>query len=122
MRVETDCCRHCYGISHGYQWTPAEYDRETADALRAGSPAPELAGGIGYNPKLPPVDSCPECHGCGVSTVIVTDSRNLSRGAARLMASVKKAKDGTIELKTHDQQAALMALGKHSGTVVQACV
>jgi hypothetical protein len=106
MKVEADCCRHCYGISHRYQYTPAEYERALADALRVGGPAPELAGGIGYDPRRPPVDSCPECFGRGVERVTVTPSQKLSKAAAKLLASMKQAKDGSIELKTRDQDAA----------------
>jgi phage terminase small subunit len=116
MRVEIDCCRYCYGISHRYQYTPAEFDRALVEALRVGAPAPELAGGICYNAKLPPVEDCPECFGRGLERVVVTDSRKLSKAAAKLMASVKQSsKDGAIEGKTRDQDAALIALGRYLG-------
>jgi phage terminase small subunit len=118
MSVEIDCCRHCYGIEHKYQYTPAEYERAVAAAVRVGAPSPELAGGIGYDPRRPPVESCTECFGRGVERVVVTPSRKLSRGAARLLASVKQTKDGSIELKTHDQLAALQLLGRTVGAFV----
>jgi phage terminase small subunit len=115
MRVETDCCRHCYGISYKYQYTPAEYERALTDALSVGKSAPELLGGIGYDPRRPPMESCPECFGRGLERVTVTPSRKLSKAAAKLLASMKQAKDGSIELKTRDQDAALIALGRVVG-------
>jgi phage terminase small subunit len=114
MRVETDCCRHCYGISHRYQYTPAEYECKLTEALSVGKPAPELAGGIGFDPRRPPLESCSECFGRGVDRVAVTPSRKLSKGAAKLLASIKQTKDG-IELRTHDKMAALIALGRVVG-------
>jgi phage terminase small subunit len=114
MRVETDSCRHCYGLNHGYMWTPAEYQGALRKALSAGEAAPDVAGGLGYDPRKPPVEGCPECFGRGIERVVVTPTQKLSRGAARLIASVKQTKDG-IEIKTLDQQAALLALGRIVG-------
>ena len=55
LRVPNPECTACHGLGvHKYQWTPAEHDRATRIAQRDGTPAPELAGGIGYNAKLPP--------------------------------------------------------------------
>jgi hypothetical protein len=70
---------------------------------------------FGYNPHLEPVEGCAECHGRGIPTVIVTDSRKLSKAAAKLMATVLQRKDGTIESKLRDQDAALVALGRVCG-------
>jgi phage terminase small subunit len=114
-RIEIDCCRHCYGIDHKYQWTPAEYGRALNEALDASRTAPDLEGGFGYNPRVEPDPECPECHGRGTPTVIVTDSRKLSKAAAKLMATVLQRKDGTIESKLRDQDAALVALGRVCG-------
>ena len=47
--------------------------------------------------------------------MVVTDSRKLSKATAKLMASVKQGKDGIIEGKTRDQDAALIALGRVVG-------
>lgn len=44
-----------------------------------------------------------------------TISRKLSKAAAKLLASMKQTKDGSIELKTRDQDAALVALGRVCG-------
>jgi phage terminase small subunit len=114
MSVTVDCCRHCHGIDHRYQWTPAQYKREFNKAMAADEPAPDLEGGINFDPRLPPLESCPECHGRGVERVTVTPSAKLSRAAARLLASMKQTKDG-IEIKTRDQDAALIAMGRVIG-------
>jgi phage terminase small subunit len=114
MRVQIDSCRHCHGIEHQYQWSEPEYKRELKAALGAGKPAPDIEGGFGFDPRREPHSQCPGCFGRGVSTVIVTDSRKLSRGAARLLASVKQTKDG-IEVKTLDQQGALLILARIVG-------
>ena len=116
LRVPNPECTACHGLGvHKYQWTPAEHDRATRKAQRDGTPAPELAGGIGYNAKRPPAEDCPECFGRGLERVVVTDSRKLSKATAKLMASVKQGKDGIIEGKTRDQDAALIALGRVVG-------
>ena len=115
MRVETDCCRHCFGIDHKYHWTAPEYTRALNAALDAGKPAPDIEGGFGFDPRREPHDDCPDCFGRGVERISVTPSRKLSKAAAKLLASIKQAKDGSIELKTRDQDAALIALGRVVG-------
>lgn len=115
MRVEIDCCRHCYGIDHKYHWTEPEYRRALNAATKDGKPAPDVEGFFGFDPRREPHPDCPDCFGRGVERVTVTPSRKLSRGAARLLASVKQTKDGCIELKTHDQLAALQLLGRTVG-------
>jgi phage terminase small subunit len=114
MKVERDCCRFCNGIDYKYQWTPAQFQRETNKALANDELPPDLEGGVNFDPRLPPVEDCPECHGRGVERVVITPSAKLSRGAARLLASMKQTKDG-IEIKTRDQDAALMAMGRVVG-------
>jgi hypothetical protein len=109
-----DCCRHCHGIDYRYQWTPAEFKRELNKTLADDKLPPDLEGGVNFDPRLPPVEDCPECHGRGVERVTVTPSAKLSRAAARLLASMKMTKDG-IEIKTRDQDAALIAMGRVVG-------
>jgi phage terminase small subunit len=118
MRVEIDCCRHCYGIDHKYHWTEPEYRRALNAATKDGKPAPDVEGFFGFDPRREPHPDCPDCFGRGVERVSITPSRKLSRGAARLLASVKQTKDGCIELKTHDQLAALQLLGRTVGAFV----
>jgi phage terminase small subunit len=114
-RVEVDACRFCYGIDHQYQWTKGEYARALNEALNAGKPAPELQGGLGYTAQLEPVEGCPECQGRGTPTVVMTASKKLSKGAAKLLSSVKQSKDGSIETKLRDQDKALELLGRVCG-------
>jgi hypothetical protein len=68
------------------------------EALAAGEPAPEFAGGIGYNATLEPHPDCPECFGRGVESVIVTDTRKLTGKAAKLYAGAQQTKDGVKAL------------------------
>lgn len=114
MSVTVDCCRHCYGIENLRQWTKGEFAKACREALAADEPAPELEGGLGFDPRRPPIESCSECHGRGVERVTVKPSAQLSRAAARLLASMKNTKDG-IEIKTRDQDAALIAMGRVVG-------
>ena len=114
-RTEIDSCRYCYGIGHEYQWTQPEYTEALEEALRTGKPAPGLKGGFGFDPRKEPLPECPGCHGRGVPTVIFTASRKLSRGAAKLLSSIKQAKDGSIETKLRDQDKALELLGRVCG-------
>jgi phage terminase small subunit len=114
-RTVIDCCRHCYGIDHLYQWSPGEYRRALDEALGLGKPAPELQGGIGFDPRLEPSPECPECFGRGVVTVVHTPSRKVSKAARKLLASIKQSKDGSIELKMRDQDKALQLLGQCCG-------
>ena len=74
-------------------------------------------GGPGWDPRRAAHPDCPECFGEGVERVHVNDTRQLSRRAARLYAGVKTTKEG-IEVKIHDQQAALVNVGKHLGMFV----
>jgi phage terminase small subunit len=118
MSVEIDCCRHCHGVGHRYHWTEPEYKRALNVANKDGKPAPDVEGFFGFDPRREPHPDCPDCFGRGVERVTITPSRKLSRGAARLLASVKQSKDGSIELKTHDQLAALQLLGRTVGAFV----
>lgn len=112
------CCRHCHGADFGYQRTPAEMARERAkwEAAQTKKSKEEFdeQGGVGYNGTLPPHPDCPECFGEGVERVYVHDTRHLSPAALALYAGVKTTKDG-LEVKMHDQAAALVNVGKHLG-------
>lgn len=113
------CCRYCYGEGHYYQFTARELDRaraEHAAAVEAGKAKGEFEapGGIGYNPKRPPHEDCPECHGLGQERVIAKDTRTLSPAARRLYAGVKVTQNG-LQVLTHSQVDALTKLGQHHG-------
>jgi phage terminase small subunit len=114
VSIYRDCCRYCYGIDHRRQCTRAEYERALADTVAAGEPAPELAGGIGYNANRDPHPECPECFGRGIASIMVTDTRKLSDKAAKLYAGAQQTKDG-VKALGRDQNAALMALGRYLG-------
>src|ERR1022692_4215591 len=88
-------------------------------ASAAGTPiAPfDPAGGEGYDVRKPPHHDCPECFGEGVAIPFPKDTRHLSEGARWLFAGVKVTKDG-IEIKMHDQMAALLNIAKHLGMFV----
>jgi phage terminase small subunit len=107
-------CRHCWGDGHLYQWTEPEYQAACQQAKEDGLAAPPEAGGFGFDPTRLPHPDCPQCRGEGVGRVFVTDTRKLSPEAAALYAGVKLGKDG-LEVKTHNQLAALDAVGRHIG-------
>lgn len=120
IELRRTCCRYCYGQSNRYQRTRGEMDRDRAQyelkaAGRRPPPPPfDELGGIGYDPRKAPCPDCPECFGEGVERAFAKDTRNLSFGARCLYAGVKVTKDG-LEIKTHDQQAALANVGKMLG-------
>lgn len=58
------------------------------------------------------------CGGRGNSFVKLTDTKKLTGPAARLIASIKETKNG-IEIKTRDQDAALLNLAKAIGLIVE---
>lgn len=121
------CCRHCWGIAHGYQRTAGEMetDREEwereqdknaslpPDQRKAPKPFNER-GGIGYDKRKPPHEDCAECFGEGVGQVFMKDTRNLSPEARALYAGMKQTKDG-LEVKMHDKQGYMTLLMRHAG-------
>ena len=116
MAVYRDSCRHCYGIEHLYQWTPAEYAAAFDKAMKENKPAPELQGGIGYKATLDPHFDCPECHGRGVETVLVTDTRKLTGKAAKLYAGAQ-ADQGRCESPRTGPERRIDGLGALPGDV-----
>ena len=121
IELRRTCCRYCWGENFRYQRTEGEME-QAREAWAAMAPKQRAAaggnfnekGGTGYNAKLDPNEHCPECFGDGVENVHAKDSRKLSAAAARLYAGVKQTKDG-LEIKMHDQKAALIDVGKHLG-------
>ena len=119
------CCRHCYGTDNRYQRTRGEMDRDRAhhaglvakSAADAKNPHPgpfDAMGGDGFDARKLPHPQCPECFGEGEGTTHVKDTRLLSPSARALYAGVKQTKDG-VEVKMHDQHAALVNVAKHLG-------
>jgi phage terminase small subunit len=117
VSIYQDSCRYCHGKDHQYHWTAPEFTEAVNAALSGKGPVPDPGGGLGFDPRKEPHPECLGCFGRGVSTVIIKDTRKLSRAAAKLIAGVKQTKDG-IELKSRDQDGALMALGKVCGIFV----
>ncbi|WP_046970319.1 terminase small subunit [Dyella japonica] len=116
------CCRYCYGKGHRYQRTPKEMnqaEREHKALVAAAEKDAKIGefdpeGGIGFNPYRDPHPDCPECFGEGEERVVAKDTRDLSPAARLLYAGVKTTQHG-LEIKTHDQVAALRDVGKHLG-------
>lgn len=121
------CCRYCYGRGHRYQFTAGEMEIARRDhaafVLKAQQEETELPaellifnerGGIGFDPRKPPVDGCPECFGEGEGEVFVKDTRDLSPELRSLYAGVKRTKDG-LEVKMHDKKAMGELLMRHLG-------
>jgi phage terminase small subunit len=134
VSVHRDCCRHCYGIAHEYEWNEWEFRKacEAAAAHHCNYEKPKdggcfnpgekcakrippfPAGGFGYNANREPNPECPACFGRGLETVIVKDTRTLSPQAAKLYAGAQQTKDG-VKALGRNQNDALMALGRYLG-------
>ena len=124
-----ECCRHCHGVEHRYQWTEFEYAQavDLALAHRCGpkcaqpcplAQVPDGLGGFGYSPHNPPAADCPVCHGDGYERVMLADVRKLSGPARRLYAGIKKTKDG-VEVKFRDQDGALKNIAQFLGMMIE---
>ncbi len=121
MQLRRECCRHCHGKSFGFQWRDeAEFERalEKAEAdAKAEEKEPNLPtdeGGYGFDSEAPPNPDCPECEGKGHARVHINDTRHLTGAARRLYAGIKTTQNG-IEVKTRDQDAALLNIARHLG-------
>lgn len=116
------CCRHCWGENFDRQRTSREMERDQdawdSRAKKKPGETFDMEGGVGYNANREPNPACPECFGNGHGSMRMKDTRNLSRQAKRLYAGVKTTKDG-IEMKMHDQMAALVNVGKHLGMFLE---
>ncbi|WP_186269840.1 terminase small subunit [Burkholderia gladioli] len=121
------CCRYCYGNDHRYQFTAGEMEiarrEHAAFVMKAQQDETEVPtellifnprGGIGFDPRKPPADSCPECFGEGEGEVFVKDTRGLSPELRSLYAGVKRTKEG-LEVKMHDKKAMGELLMRHLG-------
>lgn len=118
------CCRYCWGKGFRYQRTAGEMERDReahAALLLKARPAKRAIigdfdekGGPGYHAKRDPHPDCEECFGDGIGRTHVHDTRRLSPAAARLYAGMKETKDG-FEVKTLDQDGALVNVGRHLG-------
>lgn len=117
-----DCCRHCYGDGFRYMFTPAEFQRGLDEYLAGhGQQDPmglkflERHGTlVGFDPRKPPRDDCPECFGRGVPNVIAKDTRYLTEAGKRQYAGVKVGKHG-VEIQQRSRDKALEIAAKHTG-------
>src|SRR6478752_494842 len=119
-RVRHLNCRHCWGEDHAYQW----HEREYAEAYERHSKdpdayeLPDLSGGMGWAHNRPPHPDCPDCKGEGHTQTYFEDMDKLGPAERRLIASVKKTKDG-IEVKMRDQDGAVANIAKYLGMLVE---
>lgn len=109
-------CRYCHGVDHEFQWID---ENEWADALTRAQRVDENAvientGGYGYRKKRDPHPECPKCEGDGEGELFFTDTRKLSATGKLLYTGVKQTQSG-MEIKTRDQDAALMNIARHLG-------
>lgn len=132
IRVERRCCRYCHGADHQFQWRTEREYRDAVDAhlidvaggdhkalialgeaIDAGKTVPGLPGndgGYGFDATAMPHPGCPECHGEGLTTVQVADTRQAV--SHPLYEGVKQTKDG-IEIKIADRTKAMEQVARH---------
>lgn len=128
IELRRTCCRYCWGRNNRYQRTSREMDealrefeRSKLKAEARGEDFPaefDEQGGLGFDARKDPNPKCVECHGEGVETVRPRDTRDLSPAAKLLYAGVKTTQHG-LEIKVHDQMAALQKVGQHLGMFEQ---
>jgi hypothetical protein len=118
VELRRECCRHCYGAGHAYQWTEAEYLAAVNRALDMEKTPPDGMGGFGYDQNKPPVEGCPECGGHGWERAHIHDTRRLKGRAKRLYAGIQKTKDG-FKVNFRDQEKALDNLAKYFNMLVE---
>lgn len=126
MQLRRLNCRHCYGIDHHFQWKDeAEYEQALQAVIaeekamqvdmpeyRATYPTDE--GGYGFIPVNSSNEECPHCFGEGKLDIYFSDTTQLSPQGQALFAGIKQTKEG-LEVKTHDQLAALGQVARHLG-------
>jgi phage terminase small subunit len=114
--IHWGACRYCYGIDHHYQWSDdLEYAQACDEAVKVRQPLPDMTGGFEFSPLRDPHPECPRCFGIGIQRPYVTDTRKLSKSAARLYKGVKIKGNGDIEILLHDQQKATDMLNRIQG-------
>jgi len=125
-QIRRNNCRHCHGINHEFQWKDEqEYESHLRaaiaeeKAIQADDPnykavLPTDDGGYGFDPRREPHEDCPRCYGEGKLDLFFGDTRNLSPQGQALFAGIKQTKEG-LEVKMHDQKAALDQVARHLG-------
>lgn len=112
--VRVGACRHCWGVGHQYQWTPAEFMEATKHAEKADRDLPDPSGGIDFDRTAMPNSECPECRGEGILRQVPVDTSKLSPGGRALFAGVKPTAHG-IEIKLRDRDKAMENAAKIVG-------
>ncbi|MBP2157136.1 terminase small subunit [Erwinia rhapontici] len=115
VEYRRQCCRHCWGKNHQYQWTEEEYNAaRTRAEERDDEEMPDIAGGFGFRKHRVAHPECPECNGEGYGGVHIHDTRKLSLAARMAYDGVKVTKDG-IQLLISDRSKMLENVAKHLG-------
>jgi hypothetical protein len=118
MQLRRNCCRHCHGEGHMYQWTENEFLAAVLANADEGKEAPDTLGGLSFDPTAEPHPECPHCHGNGHVDLHFNDTRKLTGPARKLYAGVQRTKDG-IKILTRDQDAALLNISRYLGMLVE---
>jgi hypothetical protein len=122
VRVVAEACPACHGPQHAPLWrSVAAFEEACEHAARTGKRAP-VFGGLGYDPSAPPVDTCPDCRGEGITRVVVTPTDKLSPAARRLLKGIRQKANGEIEVRMHDTLAAADMLNRMQGSYVDRSV
>lgn len=121
--IYRDCCRFCYGQDHLYQETPAERRARYQEHQNLLKVIPEKdwkkvppfddMGGVGFDPRKPPHENCPECFGRGEESILVKDTRTMTPGELLAFQGAKRNKAGGVEVKVSDPFRAIDMLGKY---------
>ena len=129
ISTRVECCRHCHGVDHEYQWTEIEYRQavEKAAAHRCNrnceqpcpkTLSPSAAGGFGFTPYNAPDEDCPFCQGAGYVRILVADTKRAKGSARRLYAGLKQTRDG-LEIKFRNQDLARDNIAKYLGMLIE---
>lgn len=116
VQYRRDCCRHCYGVDHRYQWIDQDEFNAAIDTAKArkAKVLPSDAGGFGFVATMEPNATCPKCNGEGHGHMHVSDTRKLSPAALALFAGVKSGKEG-LQVLMQSQEQALINVARHLG-------
>lgn len=116
VQYRRDCCRHCYGVDHRYQWIDKDEFQAAVDSAKArkAKVLPSDAGGFGFVATMEPNPKCPKCNGEGHGHMHVSDTRKLSPAALALFAGVKSGKEG-LQVLMQSQEQALINVARHLG-------
>jgi phage terminase small subunit len=130
VRVVSECCRHCHGTGHAFQWVDLSEYLAALDAAEAKNearraerkrprPLPSDEGGYGFEPNSEPAEDCPRCYGRGTQRVVVTDTDRLSASARALLKGVRQKSTGEVEVLFHDQLTASDQLNRMQGAYIE---